>query len=167
MAKQKSYESTHPLNRDSENLMKPGKKITLIPLVQARKGEKFIARISLTCRSCPNYSFCAQQLRPGFTYEVKRVRDVKHFCPAAKSYMVIAEVQELPLKIAVLKKYAVEGAIINFPKLQCKRKCSNKIFCLPEGIKSEEKVKILKILPQSLRCPLGYDLAFVLVQPLS
>lgn len=148
--------------------MNPGRKITLIPLVQAKKGERFIARTSPRCKACPKYGFCAQKLRDGFTYEVVQVRDVKHFCPVAKNYMVVAEVRELPLKIAIPKRYALEGAIINFSGAQCdKKKCVNKAFCTPEGIKPGERIKILEILSRSLECPLSYELALVSVQPLS
>ncbi|RLE78193.1 MAG: hypothetical protein DRJ44_00215 [Thermoprotei archaeon] len=147
--------------------MNSSKKITLIPLVQAKRGERFIARTSSRCKTCPNYGFCAQKLRNGFTYEVVRVRDVKHFCPVAKSYMIVAEVRELPLKIAIPKKYALEGVIVNFSKVQCNKKCVNRAFCTPEGIKPGERIKILEVLSRSLRCPLGYELVLVFVQPLS
>ncbi|GEM_PF-275657 len=156
------------LKRNFEALMNSKKIITLIPLAQARKGERFIARILRACKRCPNYGFCAQRLRQGFTYEVKQVRDVKHYCPVAKTYMVVAEVAELPAKVALPKKYALVGAVMSLPTLQCNfKKCKYRNLCLPKGIKRGEKVKILKILPESLECPLNYELSLVLVQPLS
>jgi len=140
--------------------------ITLVPEAQARKGERFKVNITPTCDKCENFRFCVRKLRKGFTYEIVEIRQARHFCPAAKDYMNVVVVIELPVKILLPKKIAFEGAVIEVPKIECNfRKCKNWKLCHVEGLKPGEKIKICEIITGSFECPLGQKLSLVAVQP--
>ena len=140
--------------------------ITLVSQAQARKGERFRARMHPKCASCKIYSACAKNLREGFAYEVVEVRGIVHTCPLTGTKMVAAVVVELPIEVSVPKHLAVEGLRTSNWGVDCGlEKCRNHAYCRPGGIGRGEKVKVVKVLKRSLDCPLGRELSLVLALP--
>jgi len=94
-------------------------KVTLIGKSQARMGYTFLyAGDAPECKECKLYRLC-HTLREGWTYEVVRVRGVTHTCPVHEDGASVVEVKELPLKLAISRKEAIEGAIITVEGRKC------------------------------------------------
>lgn len=139
--------------------------ITLVPIEFAREGVEFqYLGAAADCKECKLKNVCLR-LQEGKCYRVVRVRDAEHECKIHnRGKVIVAEVEEIPLKIVVNKKVAIEGAIVDYQNIRCKnRDCQYYEYCRPYRI-GAEKVKIEKIL-QEISCPLKIiDPVLVLVR---
>lgn len=95
-------------------------KVTLVGKNQARVGYTFFyVGVAPECKECKLHSLC-HALREGWTYEVVKVRGVTHTCPVHEEGASVVEVKELPLRLAIPRKEAIEGAIITVEGRRCK-----------------------------------------------
>ena len=141
--------------------------VTLTTEAMARRGAKFKANIHPKCLTCKLYKVCVSRLRPGFYYEVLKVRNKVHICPITGSRMRVVEVKPLPVSIVVESNFAVAGVTFNYEPIICDNiDCDNYDICSRSILIKGEKVKVIKV-AKTLRCPLGRRLSLVRVLPLS
>jgi len=126
--------------------------VTLVPTALARKGVSFKFRgLPPECKSCRLYFLCSR-LRAKLTYEVIGIRNVKHKCKIHEEVQV-AIVRIAPIKVMLPSHAAIPGLILKFPWIACKEKtCPNIRLCKPEGLRENDRVKVIKVYPTALRC---------------
>ncbi len=116
--------------------------ITLVGREQARVGYRFkVHSVPEECSRCRLYPVCMGKLVPKRVYEVVEVRKgTGQRCPLTASEMVPVVVVNVPIRVLVPDRYALEGAIITYD-YWCD--CEG---CVREPIlKRGEKVKILNV----------------------
>ncbi|RLF20636.1 MAG: hypothetical protein DRM97_07555 [Thermoprotei archaeon] len=140
--------------------------ITAIPNVTAKVGFKFsFYGLPPECKGCRLYNLCSR-LRKGCTYEVIEVRNIKHPCRIHDLVRVVKVVMH-PIKGLVSSSIAVEGMVITYEGISCEvLECPYYDLCSPLGLLRGEKIKIIKVLDESVRCPKGKTLRLVLLEPL-
>ena len=107
------------------------------------------------CRDCKLKTVCFN-LKPGRRYKITKVRDKRHNCKIHEGTANVVEVEQLPIKTAIDKKYS-EGAITNIEKDECDSiGCENYNFC-KVILNSDKKYMIIKI-KEKIKCPIGKDL---------
>lgn len=143
------------------------KTVTLTTETMAKRGVKFKANIHPKCLACKLYKVCISKLRPGFYYEVLKVRNKVHICPITGSKMRVVEVKPLPTSIVTESNFAVAGVTFNYKPIICDNiDCENYDICSRSILIEGEKVKIIEVM-KTLHCPLGRRLSLVRVLPLS
>ncbi len=119
--------------------------ITLVSYIAAVEGYTFLfTGGSKECEKCRFRKVCIDKLRKGHVYRVTKVFNIRNRCPINK-WVVTVEVEEVPVKAAIPKKYGVEGLIFHYRKIVCKPKCPNKSICSPQLLPEEVKVKVVKV----------------------
>ena len=117
--------------------------ITLIGEHLAKAGEEFVYRGPLTeCRDCKLKGVCFN-LDAGGMYRIKNVREVKHECRIHEEGVRVVEVEKVPVKCALLQKYAMEGSTITFETVKCHTLgCPNYRTCHPVGLERNMKFRV-------------------------
>jgi len=93
--------------------------VTLIGEHLAVEGEEFTYLGSNNeCRNCQLKTVCFN-LKPGRSYRVSKLRDKRHACDVHEGNVVVVEVEELPITVAVTKE-PKEGATTTVTKKECK-----------------------------------------------
>ena len=119
--------------------------ITLVSHIVARKGYTFLFTGGTdVCKNCRLRKVCIDKLKPGHLYKVKRVLGIKNRCPL-NEWVVTVEIEEVPIRVAIPKRYAVEGLTFLYRKLECDSNCKNKEICSPKYLPKKAKVKVVKI----------------------
>ena len=119
--------------------------ITLVSYIAAVEGYTFFfTGGSEECRKCRLRKVCIDKLRKGHVYRVTKVMNIRNQCPINK-WVVTVEVEEVPVRAAIPKKYGVEGLIFHYRKIPCGRNCPNKEVCSPQLLPDEAKVKVIKV----------------------
>lgn len=138
--------------------------ITLISYLTAREGFKFVfTGPSTECLKCRFNYVCNGKLKVGQIYEVVKVHNIRNRC-AVNEYVTTVEVREAAVDIAVSRKLAIEGMLLNYSKMSCEYvKCGNHARCVPELIVRPVKVKILQVL-NNVNCPKKLELSNVQVK---
>ena len=139
--------------------------ITLLSERVAKQGTEFIHRGPMPeCKDCKLKVACLG-LEEGRKYRVTNIRSKKHQCKLTGEMAIIVEVEEIPIKIAVEKSQAIEGAIISSTERECRYlSCPHYQICFPVGVKPNMKHQILKI-GKELNCSEKYTIVRVLVGP--
>lgn len=121
---------------------------TLVGEALAKKGSRFIAvETPEVCKSCSLFEVCMKNIVVGRAYEVIEVRNRWHYCRLHEGKLIVVKVLELPIEVVLKKQIAMEGAIIKFSPMECNEiKCKLKKYCKPSGLRTGERIKILKIL---------------------
>ncbi|MEM2944526.1 MAG: UPF0179 family protein [Methanomassiliicoccales archaeon] len=132
--------------------------ITLIGERLAKEGAQFAYRGPITdCRDCKLKAVCFN-LDAGGIYKITALRDVHHECRIHEEGVRVVEVEKLPLRCAVLQKYALEGSIVTLEEIKCSNiGCDRYRVCHPIGMEKNGKGKILKIIGE-IACPEGHKL---------
>lgn len=140
-------------------------RIAMVTKAQAKPGLAFRVVPNERCARCRYYGVCAGLLRPWGRYRVVAVRRKAHFCPLIRDYMVVVEVEEMPLVAAVESKVAVEGVTLTYEKPRCTRSgCPHRAYCSSASLASGERVEVVRVLGR-LDCPAGRPLALVELLP--
>jgi len=138
-------------------------KLTLIGKNYAKEGFEFIfLGLADECSSC-RFRFTCGNLEVGRKYRVISIRDAKKPkpCEIHESGVVLVEVEEAPLIVAVESRKALIGSLLEYHPMECDERCEMKSYCSPK-VKGGEKYRIEAILgelPQ--KCKKGKDLRIV------
>ncbi len=132
--------------------------ITLVSYLVAREGYTFLfTEPSPECMNCRFKKVCVDKLRKGHTYRVVRVLGIKNRCPINK-YVITVAVEEVAVTAAIPKRYAVEGMIFRYRKVDCSNaRCEFFKLCRPDLLPDESKVKVVSV-GERLKCPRGASL---------
>jgi uncharacterized protein (UPF0179 family) len=135
--------------------------ITLIGEHQAKTGEEFVYRGPLTeCRDCKLKAVCFN-LDAGSVYRITVMRDVHHECKIHEEGVRVVEVEKVPMRCAVGKKYAIEGSVITPEDVRCKNLgCEKYRLCHPLGLERNAKYKVT-VIKGEVECPEGNKLVEV------
>ena len=107
------------------------------------------------CRNCKLKTVCFN-LKPGRKYKITSVREKRHNCSIHEGNAAVVEVQEMPIIVAVDKKFS-EGDKIKFENDTCRSiGCANFELC-SINLGKDKNYKILKIY-EDIECPLGNKL---------
>ncbi len=138
--------------------------ITLIGTSLAVKGDKFIHYgASSQCQNCRFKNTCIDTLEEGRIYIIKEVKDTQHPCTIHEGGKVtVIYVEKADVEVLIDSKTAFEGSNIIFNPSECDFDCTMKDLCYPEGLKIEDRCKIIKNLGKPAnKCPKGLDLCLV------
>jgi len=125
--------------------------ITLVSYIAAVKGYTFLfTGGGEECKNCRLRKVCIDKLKKWHVYRVTKVLNVRNRCPINK-WVVTVEVEEVPVRAAIPKKYGVEGLIFQYKKVRCEPNCPNKDVCSPPTLPGTAKVKVLKVY-NKIRC---------------
>ncbi|MCD6357582.1 MAG: hypothetical protein DRJ96_00910 [Thermoprotei archaeon] len=147
--------------------MEPLPRVAMVTRAQARVGLVFRVMPNARCLTCRLYKVCAGLLRPKGRYKILAVRRKAHFCPLIRDYMVVVEVEELPLLAAVESKVAVEGVTLRYESISCPRdSCPYYEYCTNSPLVEGEKVKVVKVV-ERIACPASRSLMLVELLPVA
>ncbi len=126
----------------------PRKIVALVTEYQAKVGTIFTVRATRVCSGCKLFEVCMGKLRPGGRYKVIKVRNFKQKCPVLSEYLRVSVVEELPIRLLVNKRLAMEGITITYTQPKCPPELVKELgeLCSPRYIANGEKVRIIKIL---------------------
>jgi len=140
--------------------------VTLLNKKVAKPGYRFIHEGKAEeCLDCPIRKVCVENLEKGRIYEVIKVRRKKHKCKLIEDEVVVVEVINAPIEIAISPKKAIEEIITSYSSIPCEKICPYQSLCKPEGLKEGDKIKIEKVLNR-IECPEGQELIKVIVRPI-
>ena len=121
--------------------------VTLVGRLMAKVGNEFIYCGPVSaCKECRIKKVCFN-LHQGKRYRVISVREKTHDCIVNEDKVNIVEVEEIPSLITLPKRLAIEGSTITFEPQGCNNLgCDNYSECIPFGLASGTKLKVLKAL---------------------
>jgi hypothetical protein len=133
--------------------------VTLIGEKIAKKDIEFIyIGPNNECRNCKLKTVCFN-LKVGRKYKITNIRDKKHNCNVHEGTAVVVEVQELPIKTSIDKKYT-KGSKTKIEKDECENiGCEYYEIC-STAVQKDKKYKVSKII-EKIKCPIDYDLQIV------
>lgn len=139
--------------------------ITLIDEEHAGEGYEFVYYGEAEeCGDCKLYGVCIGNLEGGRRYRIVETRPLVHSCKIYGGAKVVA-VEVARTEAAVPKRKAIGGASLNFYPQECGDVlCENYSKCRPEGVFAGEKVNVEEV-KEKVECPLGRELALVVLKP--
>lgn len=141
-------------------------KITMVTEAQAKVGAVFKAVINPKCTKCQFYKVCGETLRSGGRYKVKAIRRKAHVCPLLNERMVVVEVEEMPVLLAVESKLAVEGLTFRYRRMHCEhRSCPQHSLCDNAYFAEGEQVKVATV-HGKVACPKNRAISLIELLPL-
>jgi uncharacterized protein (UPF0179 family) len=131
--------------------------LTVIGKSLAKKGLTFTFMGPLAnCKECKVKNICFH-LERGRKYRIVSSRDVLHECPVHEEGVVVVEVEEVPVNAVINKKMAIEGSTITVELPKCRQRgCEHYRLCLPIGVESGQKKKVLKV-GKKVECAAGHE----------
>lgn len=131
--------------------------VTLAGELLAVEGEEFIYLGSNSeCRNCQLKTVCFN-LKPGRNYRITKLRDKTHDCTIHEGKVIVVEVEELPLTVAISKE-PVEGAPVIIEKKDCKNiGCDSFDICTTTAFQNGRTYTIKKVY-ERITCPKKYQL---------
>lgn len=141
------------------------RRVTLIGHKQAKLGFKFIfSGPTPKCVSCEYNNVCAGNLEAGRVYVVVQVKNRSVPCMLCQENARVVEVEEGVAEAAVDARQAIQDAVITFAAKSCSNVgCVGYEKCLPQGLRGNDRCKVLKVL-EPLKCPFGLQLVQVLLE---
>lgn len=140
-------------------------KITLLGVKQSKPGNKFIF-IGETerCSECRLRGACLK-LEKNRVYEVANVKDTVHACDVFAQGVQTVEIFEPSYLVTTGAKLAVEGATVTFKHRDCDLiDCPHHFHhCCPTYLQDGEKLTIIKISDEPVKCEQGYKLKLITV----
>lgn len=141
--------------------------ITLVGKRIAKTGNRFVfSGQTGECRECALRKVCCEKLENERVYVILKVRDKLHDCPLHEDGVQLVEVEEAPVKVAVLSQQLFEGVIFTFhPKVCAQWSCPNIEVCTPTGLNEGDRVHVEEVIQKSgLECSLNQRLGCALVR---
>jgi uncharacterized protein len=131
--------------------------VTLVGEQLAVEGTEFVYLGSNNeCRNCQLKTVCFN-LKPGRNYRITKLRDKYHDCNIHEGKVIVVEVEELPLTVAVTKEPS-EGTSITIEKKECKNiGCDSFEICSTTAIQQGKKYTIKKVY-EKIPCPKKFEL---------
>jgi uncharacterized protein (UPF0179 family) len=126
--------------------------VTLIGEHLAVEGEEFTyLGANNECRSCQLKTVCFN-LKPGRKYRITKLRDKHHECDVHEGDVVVVEVEELPITVAVTKE-PTEGTTTTVKKKECKNiGCDFFEVCTIPALQNGKNYTIKKVYGK-MECP--------------
>jgi len=130
--------------------------VTLIGERLANKDEEFIyLGPNNDCKNCKLKTVCFN-LKQNRTYKITKVRDKKHNCKIHEGTATVVEVEELPIKTAIDKKYT-EGSKTKIENIECNNiGCKNYNLCKFKI--QDDKTYLVEKIIGDIDCPLDHKL---------
>ena len=131
--------------------------VTLVGEHLAVEGEEFTYLGSIgECRNCQLKTVCFN-LKSGRNYRITKLREKSHDCNIHEGKVIVVEVEELPLTVAIRNELP-EGTTTIVEKTTCKNiGCDSFHICsnptLPNG-----KTYTIKKVYEKIKCPRHFDL---------
>lgn len=131
--------------------------VTLVGEQLAVEGEEFTYLGSNSeCRNCQLKTVCFN-LKPGRQYRITKLRDKHHDCHLHEGNVIVVEVEELPLTVAVTKDLP-EGAPTTVQKQDCKNiGCDSFEICTRSALQNGKTYTIKKMY-EKIQCPKNHVL---------
>ncbi len=131
--------------------------VTLVGEQLAVEGEEFTYLGSNSeCRNCQLKTVCFN-LKPGRDYRITKIRDKSHKCNIHEGMVIVVEVEELPLTVAITKELS-EGTTTTVEKKDCKNiGCESYDICTNTALQNGKKYTIIKVY-EKIKCPRNYEL---------
>ncbi len=131
--------------------------VTLVGEQLAVEGQEFVYLGSNSeCRNCQLKTVCFN-LKPGRNYRITKLRDKFHDCNIHEGKVIVVEVEELPLTVAVTKEPS-EGAATTIEKKECKNiGCDSFEICTTTALQNGKTYTVKKVY-EKLTCPKNYEL---------
>jgi len=131
--------------------------VTLVGEQLAVEGQEFFyVGSNSECRNCQLKTVCFN-LKPGRNYRITKLRDKFHDCNIHEGKVIVVEVEELPLTVAVTKEPS-EGATTTIEKKDCKNiGCDSFDICTNTALQNGKTYTIKKVY-EKLTCPKKYEL---------
>ena len=126
----------------------PRRTVSMLTEIMAKQGTEFSPYASPKCLRCRFFNVCIGNLRPGARYKVIRVRNHKNFCPLLSEKMYVVEVEELPVKLVVETRLAVQGMTVRY---NTPSDCDDeevrvyRVKCNPPYIMEGERISIHRV----------------------
>ncbi len=138
--------------------------LTMVADEEAEVGKSFIfVGEQIECTDCKFSKICLN-LEKGRKYRIAAVRPLAHKCLLTEESARIVEVVKTERVVCVDKKCAIDGSLITFFPSDCKQVgCTHYFQCNPDGLPSEEKVKV-GIVGEKADCLLGQMKNVVTIQ---
>lgn len=141
--------------------------ITVVGLRQAKRGFSFLNEGTLKeCENCELFKVCRANLEIGRVYVVTEVREKVFPCKVHEESVRVVEVVEPNIETNIENRLAFPCGIITFQLPTCNETgCSNYGKCVPQGLKTGDKCRILEVKEQSsVACPLNRRLVSAILQ---
>jgi uncharacterized protein (UPF0179 family) len=131
--------------------------VTLVGEQLAVEGEEFTYLGSNSeCRNCQLKTVCFN-LKPGRDYRITKLRDKYHECGIHEGKVVVVEVEELPLAVAITKELS-EGTTTTIEKKDCKNiGCDSFEICINTALQNGKRYTVKKVY-EKIECPRHYEL---------
>lgn len=131
--------------------------VTLVGEQLAVEGKEFIyLGANSECRNCQLKTVCFN-LKPGRNYRITKLREKSHDCNIHEGKVIVVEVEELPLTVAVSNEPS-EGATVTIEKKECKNiGCDSFDICTTTAIQNGKTYTVKKVY-EKLSCPKNYQL---------
>ena len=131
--------------------------VTLVGEQLALEGQEFTYLGSNSeCRNCQLKTVCFN-LKQGRTYRITKIRDKSHDCNIHEGKVIVVEVEELPLTVAISKEHP-EGATITIEKKDCKNiGCDSYDVCTNIALQNGKNYTIKKVY-EKIKCPRHFEL---------
>ena len=126
--------------------------VTLVGEQLAVEGEEFTYLGSNSeCRNCQLKTVCFN-LKPGRKYRITKLRDKRHECGIHEGKVVVVEVEELPLTVAITKEIT-EGSTTTVEKKECKNiGCDSFEICTSTALQNGKIYTVNKVYGK-MECP--------------
>ena len=131
--------------------------VTLVGEQLAVEGKEFIyLGANSECRNCQLKTVCFN-LKPGRNYRITKLREKSHDCNIHEGKVIVVEVEELPLTVAVSNEPS-EGATVSIEKKECKNiGCDSFDICTTTALQNGKTYTVKKVY-EKLSCPKNYQL---------
>jgi hypothetical protein len=131
--------------------------VTLVGEQLAVEGKEFIyLGANSECRNCQLKTVCFN-LKPGRNYRITKLREKSHDCNIHEGKVIVVEVEELPLTVAVSNEPS-EGATVTIEKKECKNiGCDSFDICTTTALQNGKTYTVKKVY-EKLSCPKNYQL---------
>ena len=126
--------------------------VTLVGEQLAVEDEEFTYLGSNSeCRNCQLKTVCFN-LKPGRKYRITKLRDKRHECGIHEGKVVVVEVEELPLTVAITKEIT-EGSTTTVEKKECKNiGCDSFEICTSTALQNGKICTINRVYGK-IECP--------------
>jgi uncharacterized protein (UPF0179 family) len=131
--------------------------VTLVGEQLAVEGQEFVYLGSNSeCRNCQLKTVCFN-LKPGRNYRITKLREKFHECNIHEGKVIVVEVEELPLTVAVTKELS-EGATTTIEKKDCKNiGCDSFEICTTTALQNGKTYTVKKVY-EKLTCLKNFEL---------
>ena len=134
--------------------------VTLVGEQLAVEGQEFTyLGANSECRSCQLKTVCFN-LKAGRNYRIIKLREKSHECNLHEGKVMVVEVEELPLTVAVPPQPS-EGATTTIDKKECRNiGCDSFDICATTTLQNGKTYTIRKVY-ERLTCPKNIELVKV------